>query len=308
MSRLAAAVATRGRWALIAGLCVGLSWPAAAEAMRPAVGPLVIALLFLAMLRIGPGGLRIGRRGLGRVVAVVVLLQCALPAALAVALGALGLLHGDVALGAVLILAAAPLTGAAHIAVMAGGDPTPALRLTVIGTALLPLTVVPVFALTPAFGEASDVVAAVLWLLVVILAAGVLVLALYRLRIVRGTPAEVTAIDAIAALLLGVVVIGLMSAAGEALRTAPGTFAGAMAFVAMISFGMQAVVAVTWPNRAEAPAFAVAAGCRNAALFLGVLPGTVTDDLLLLIGCYQIPMYLAPLVLPRFLAMRRSRA
>jgi ACR3 family arsenite transporter len=308
MSRLAAAIAARGRWSLIAGLCIGLGWPAAAEAMRPAVGPLVIALLFLAMLRIGPGGLRIGRRGLGRVVTLVALLQCALPVALALALGALGLLHGDFALGALLILAAAPITGAAHIAVMSGGDPTPALRLTVIGTALLPLTVVPVFALAPAFGDASDVIAAVLRLLVVILAAGGLALALHRLGIARRTDAEVTAIDAIAAILLGAVVIGLMSAAGETLRTAPGTFMGAMAFVCMISFGMQGVVAVTWRNKAEAPAFAVAGGCRNVALFLGVLPETVTDELLLLIGCYQVPMYLAPLMLPRFLALRRHRA
>jgi hypothetical protein len=307
MSRLAAAIAARGRWSLIAGLCMGLGWPAAADAMRPAVGPLVVALLFLAMLRIGPAGFLIGRRGLGRAVAVVAVLQCGLPVALALALGPLGLLHGAFALGALLILAAAPITGAAHIAVMAGGDPAPALRLTVIGTALLPLTVVPVFALAPAFGDAGDVMAAVLRLLVVILAATGLALALYRLRIVRGTAAEIAVIDAIAALLLGAVVIGLMSAAGDALRTAPGSFAIAMAFVCLISFGLQAVLAVAWRDAAAAPALAVAAGCRNVALFLGVLPGSVTDGLLLLIGCYQVPMYLAPLVVPRLLALRRSR-
>ncbi|MFW5641780.1 MAG: hypothetical protein ACOCY0_03335, partial [Roseicyclus sp.] len=202
-ARLAAAIAARGRWMLVAGLALGLGWPAASEAMRPAVGPLVVALLFLAMLRIGPAGLRIGRRGLGRAVAVVALLQCGLPVALALAFGALGLLDGPFALGALMILAAAPITGAAHIAAMAGGDPAPGLRLTVIGTALLPLTVVPVFALAPAFGDAGEVIAAVLRLLLVILAAGGVALALHRMRIVRGTAAELTAIDATAALLLG---------------------------------------------------------------------------------------------------------
>ncbi|MFW5881913.1 MAG: hypothetical protein ACOCTP_05280 [Roseicyclus sp.] len=307
-ARLAAAIAARGRWMLVAGLALGLGWPAASEAMRPAVGPLVVALLFLAMLRIGPAGLRIGRRGLGRAVAVVALLQCGLPVALALAFGALGLLDGPFALGALMILAAAPITGAAHIAAMAGGDPAPGLRLTVIGTALLPLTVVPVFALAPAFGDAGEVIAAVLRLLLVILAAGGVALALHRMRIVRGTAAELTAIDATAALLLGAVVVGLMSAAADALRTAPGAFAAAMAFVCLLSFGMQALVALAARDRAEAPALAVASGCRNVALFLGVLPAPVMEGLLLLIGCYQVPMYLAPLVLPRVLALRRSRA
>jgi hypothetical protein len=34
------------------------------------------------------------------------------------------------------------------------------------------------------------------------------------------------------------------------------------------------------------------------------LPTAVTDDLLLLIGCFQVPMYLTPLVLPRLIALR----
>ena len=40
------------------------------------------------------------------------------------------------------------------------------------------------------------------------------------------------------------------------------------------------------------------------ALFLGVLPAAVTDELLLLIGCFQVPMYLTPLVLPKLIALR----
>jgi len=307
MSRLLAAVAARGRWLLIGGLVAGLGWPEAASAMRPAVGPVVIALLFLAMLRIGPAALTIGHRGLGRAVTVIVLLQCVLPVALAVALGTVGLLENAFALGALLILSAAPITGAAHLVVMAGGDPAPALRLTVIGTALLPVTVLPVFALAPAFGDAGEVIGAVLRLLLVIVVAGGLAVALRQSRIVRGTARDNAAIDAVAAVLLGAIVIGLMSAAGETLRTAPGTFAGAMAFVCLISFGMQAVIAVAWRDRGEAPAMAVAAGCRNVALFLGVLPGSVADELLLVIGCYQVPMYLAPLVLPRLLAALKTR-
>lgn len=304
IQRLAAPVAAYGRWMLVAGLVIGLAAPDIARAMRPAVGPLVVALLFLAMLRIGPAGLRIGRAGHLRAAGVAALFQLALPLAAALSLAAAGLLDERFALGAVLILAAAPITGAAHIAVMAGGAPAPALRQTVIGTALLPLTVLPVFALAPAFGSAAEVIAAVLRLLAVIALAGGLALVLRQRGIVSGSADAMTAIDAVAAILLGIVVIGMMTAAGETLRTDPAGFALAMGFVCAIAFGLQAAAALLWPDRDEAAAIAVCLGNRNVALFLGVLPAALTDDLLLLIGCYQVPMYLTPLLLPRLLALR----
>jgi hypothetical protein len=302
-----AVLARSGRWMLPGGLAIGLASPALAEAMRPTIGPVVVILLFLAVLRIGPEGLRIGRAGLMRAGLRALVLQLALPLAVALPLAALGLLQGSFALGAVLFLCAAPLTGAAHFAVMAGGDPAPALRQTVIGTALLPVTVVPVFALAPAFGGASDVMAAVLRLLAVIALAGGLALWLRSRGIVRGTPRVMTGIDAIAAVLLAAVVIGIMSAVGQTLRDDPAMFWSAMVIVCAIGFGLQALAVLVLRAGPERPALAVVTGNRNVALFLGVLPTAVTDDLLLLIGCFQVPMYLTPLVLPRLIALRDRR-
>jgi hypothetical protein len=299
-----AALARSGRYMLPGGLAVGLLSPALADAMRPTIGPVVVILLFLAVLRIGPEGLRIGRSGLVHAGLRALVLQLALPLAVALPLVALGLLDGSFALGAVLFLCAAPLTGAAHFAVMAGGDPAPALRQTVIGTVLLPITVVPVFALAPAFGGASEVIAAVLRLLAVIVAAGGLALWLRSRGIVRGTAQVMTAIDAIAAVLLAAVVIGIMSAVGQTLRDDPWAFCRAMAFVCAIGFGLQALAVLIVRDGPDRPALAVVAGNRNVALFLGVLPAGVTDDLLLLIGCFQVPMYLTPLFLPRLIALR----
>lgn len=286
------------------GLALGLASPALAQALRPTIGPVVVILLFLAVLRIGPEGLRIGRAGLMRAGLRALLLQLALPLSVALPLAGMGLLQGSFALGAVLFLCAAPLTGAAHFAVMAGGDPAPALRQTVIGTALLPFTVVPIFALAPAFGGASEVIAAVLRLLGVIAVAGGLALWLRSRGIVQGTARVMTTIDAIAAVLLAVVVIGIMSAVGQTLRDDPGTFWRAMAFVCAIGLGLQALAVLLLQPGPDRPALAVVAGNRNVALFLGVLPAAVTDDLLLLIGCFQVPMYLTPLILPRFIALR----
>lgn len=123
ISNLATLVAARGSWLLVAGLVVGLAVPELAQKMRPAVEPMVVALLFLAVLRMGPGGLRVGRNGLSRAVRIAGLLQLLLPLGVTLLLMAAGLLEHPLALAAILILAAAPITGAAHFAVMVGGDP-----------------------------------------------------------------------------------------------------------------------------------------------------------------------------------------
>jgi hypothetical protein len=298
---LARIVAAQGRWILVIGLILGLASPALAGAVRPWVGPMVVALLFLAALRVGPAILSLSSAGLRQAGLAALLLQLGLPGAVALVLATLGALATPMAQAAVLILAAVPITGAAHIAVMAGGDPAPALRQTVIGTALLPLTVLPVFALVPSFATGvADLAQAVLRLLAIIALAGGAALVLRRTGLVSGTPRNLMRIDASAAILLGVVVIGLMSAAAETLRTAPLAFLGAMGLVCAIAFGMQAL-ALLWRARDDTAAvpLAVAAGNRNVALFLSVLPAAAVDPLLLLIGCYQIPMYLTPLILPR---------
>jgi hypothetical protein len=239
---------------------------------------------------------------------MAVAFQSALPCALALVLVATGLLSGPLALGAVLILAAAPITGAAPIAAMAGGDPAPALRQTVLGTLLLPLTVLPVFALAPAFGDAGAVFGTALRLLGVIGLAGGAAFLLRTNGVVRDTPEAATVIDALAAVLLGIVVVGLMAGAATALRNAPGTLALTLALVSALAFGIQCTTALAWPRPELAAPMAVVAGNRNVALFLGVLPAGLVEDLMLVIGCYQIPMYLTPLVLPWLLRLRRDTA
>ncbi len=296
IERLGTAVAGRGRWLLIAGLAVGLASPAAAAAVRPYIGPLVIAVLFLAMLKIGPQGLRTGRRTMTRSLGITLAFQMVLPCAAAALFLMLGILDQPLALGTVLILAAAPITGAAPIAAMAGGDPAPALRQTILGTALLPLTVLPVFALAPAFGDTSAILGTALRLLAII---GLCAAAAFALRATGAAERTPSLVDAASAILLALVVVGLMSAAADTLRQNPAQLALTLAVVSALVFGIQAALLRLWPGASDAIPLAVTAGNRNVALFLGVLPASATADLLLVIGCYQIPMYLTPLILPR---------
>ena len=57
---------------------------------------------------------------------------------------------------------------------------------------------------------------------------------------------------------------------------------------------------LAWGKRAIATPMAIVAGNRNLALFLVALPAAVTDPILLFIGCYQVPMYLTPILLAKF--------
>ena len=53
------------------------------------------------------------------------------------------------------------------------------------------------------------------------------------------------------------------------------------------------------PLRAVAGPLAIGAGNRNIALFLVALPAEVIAPLMIFIGCWQLPMYLTPVLLPR---------
>ncbi len=299
MTALFGFLARQGRLVLIAGLVVGIGLPDLALAMRPLIAPLVVFLLFLAVLRLGPEGMRAGMRGLHRAVGITLALQLALPLAGIAVMTTMGVLAHPLALGVMLVLSAAPITGSPNLTVMAGGDPAPALRQLVVGTALLPLTVLPVFWLIPAFGNPTEVFAVVLRLLGMIVLAGGAALALRHWRVVSGRAEALVAIDGLSALAMGVVVVGLMSAVGPALRDGAPVFWGTLALVIVLGLGLQlagALVARRAEPRFTAP-IGVVAGNRNVALFLGALPPALVEDLLLFIGCYQVPMYLTPLLM-----------
>lgn len=292
-------LARHGRLLLIAGLIAGAAFPALALWFRPLIAPLIVGLLFLAVLRLGPQGLVAGMRGLHRAALLALLLQMALPLAAAGLFAAFGVLAHPLAAGTVLVLAAAPITGSPNITLMAGGDPAPALRQLVIGTALLPLTVVPVFMVMPAFGSPQAVVFAALELLGLIALAGGVALALRRFNIVHGTESAFVAMDGLAALLMGLVVIGLMSAIGPAFAFDRSAFFAALAVAFIVNIPLQLIASLLAARSQPqaAPAMGIVAGNRNAALFLSVLPMATIDELLLFIGCFQIPMYLTPFLL-----------
>lgn len=294
-------IARHGRTVLVLGLIAGALLPGLALAMRPWIGWMVASLLFLAALRVGPRQ-AVGAVGdIGRAAALTLALQVAMPlAAIGTAL-LLGVAAAPIATFIVLMLAAPPISGSPHLAVMCGDDPGPVLRQLVVGTLFLPATVLPVFWLTPVLGDPAEVlrVAGGLTALIAVAGGGAFLLRSTVLR--TPSPTALQAIDAASALTMAIVVIGLMSAVGPAMRESPSSFLLTLALVCALNFVIQVAAALSsrhWGGRVAATG--IVSGNRNIALFLSVLPQAAIDPLLLFIGCYQIPMYITPAMLGRF--------
>jgi len=301
--RLLGLLGRHGRFLLVGGLLAGIGLPGLAAAMRPWLPELVAGLMFVAALRIGPRQALGAVRDLPAVVGVVLIYQLALPLTVAGGAWALGLAGSPVATALILMSAASPISGSPNLSVLTGGDPAPALRLLIVATALLPLTVLPVFFVAEGLGGPAAVLVAAARLLAVILVATAAAFLVRGLLIRNPRPATIAALDGLSALAMAIVVIGLMSAVGPTLLSRPLAFLGWLAIAIAANLGLQAVAGSLLgrsPLAAQRIPLAISAGNRNIALFLVALPPEVTTPILIFIGCYQVPMYLTPLLMGRF--------
>lgn len=272
--------------------------------MRPHLPALIALLLLLAALRIGPRTAMGSLDALGQTVRRVLLFQLAAPIAVLAILFPLGLATTSAGLVLVLMLAAPPVTGSPNLTILLGQDPAAAMRQLLVGTALLPLTVLPVLLLLPGLGDAADVIAGSLRLLAVIAASVGLAFALRLLVAQDLSESARAALDGASAIVLAVIVVGLMSAVAPALGAAPARLLAWLAFAMALNFGAQIAVNLALRGSAtpqDRVAISVVAGNRNIALFLVSLPAATVEPLLLFIGCYQVPMYLTPILMRRVL-------
>jgi hypothetical protein len=298
-------LARNGRLVLVAGLVIGIAVPALARAMQPLIVPLIAMMLFLATLRIGTVAARPRPRDVPLHLGTAVLFQTVMPLAALAVLTLFGWQDSIVGLGVVLALAASPITGSPGLAILSGADPMPALRAVVVGTALLPLTVLPVFWFMPIFPDpAATLIAAGRLLAIIVIACGGALVVRRALPGLREPRAQ-AGIDGLMALSMGVVVIGLMSAVGPALMAGDPALWWILGLVLVLNFSTQLVVWAAFRGAGAgmaAPSMAIVAGNRNLALFLAAVPPEMAQDLLLFLGCFQIPMYLTPLTLARLYA------
>ncbi|MEE9334355.1 MAG: hypothetical protein V3U65_09710 [Granulosicoccaceae bacterium] len=225
----------------------------------------------------------------------VLAFQLLLPIVVWLVLSVLGVAPHWVA-PAVLVASAAPITGGPSLVIMIKGDAGQALDFLLIGTVLLPLTCIPGLLLINSSGSAYLVALTALKLLLLI-GAVLLLAALIRhhwhgLNRFR----EDQTLDGLSAVVMALVVVGLMAGFhAEDLQKVD--VLTTLAWAILINFVFQLLGYLSGKQLKLNPiASGVSAGNRNIALFLAALPSEDSAPLLLFIACYQIPMYLTPLL------------
>ncbi len=297
--------ARHGPYVLIAGLVAGLTLPGLAHLLAPLIPQMVVVLLFVSVLRMAPGEIFGSLGGSWRDVLAVLALQLAAPLAVLGGAQLAGWQGSPFVLALVLMAAAPSIVSSPNICLMIGSGQEPAMRLMVTGTALMPLSVIPVFWLAPGLGGVGVVLGAALRLFAVIALTTGVAVAIRVWLLKRPSARLLQQLEGASAMALAVFVIGLMPAVSDAARASLSHAALWLGFALLVNFGAQALVFGLARNRTTPPratALGLIAGNRNIALFFVSLPPEIIAPVLVFIGCYQIPMYLTPLVMRRLYA------
>lgn len=301
MAHLLQFVSRHARACLIAGLAAGLLLPALAAVMAQWLPLLVAALLTITALRIGHRAARGAVQDLRWGIGAVLILQMGIPLLCLGGLSIAGLAHSPAGLALVLVTSAPAISGSTNLALLLGLDAGRMMQIMVLGTAAFPFTVLPVLILSPQIGTLSDVVGSAGLVLFVILTATAVGFALRATVYPAPTRSQIETLDGASVLAFCVIVIALMAPLNAALRDTPTQVAQWALLAFCINYGLQAFTLFalqgTTLHHVAGP-LAIGAGNRNIALFLVALPPEVVAPLLVFIGCWQLPMYLTPILLP----------
>lgn len=302
ISRLLQLAAVHGRWILAISLIVGLLSQTLADIVKPHIEILIALLLFTTCLRVGPKQALGAMREIRMNLVFTIVLQVLLPITITLFYW-IADIHGPLWLALILLTAAPAISGSPHLVALLGFDPTSTLRQLIIGTALLPFTIIPVFVLMPEIGNLTDIVMASLRLSLVILSAAGVAFAIRYSLLKNPGHIDLEKIDGASTILLAIMVLGLMAAIHSEISDNPLNLLKTLLVAISANFGLQIITTLVLA-RSRISEYAVPmgliAGNRNIALFMTALAITTAQPLLLFIACYQIPMYLTPIVMRRF--------
>ncbi len=305
MQRLLWLASRHARACLILGLLAGLAFPSFAQLLVPWLPHMVAILLTITALRIGHGAAMGAKNDWRWGSVAVVTLQFALPLLMYGILSAFGVQNTPAALAIILAVAAPTITGSVNLALLMKLDAGRLMQLLILGTAVFPVTILPVLAVLPQLGDPTQIIWAAVRLLVVILIATGLGFGLRAVLFPNPTDGQIKALDGLSVLAFSFIVVGLMAALTPALLADPWLVMKWTALAFAIGHGMQILTLLALrrsPLRSVAGPLALAAGNRNIAIFLVALPAEILAPLMIFIGCWQLPMYLTPMLLPRVYA------
>jgi len=269
---LLAAVGKQGKWVLPLGLLAALSLPQIAGMMQVTIGPLLALLLIISFLQLNDSD---QPNTSMRLLSVPVSWQVPIT----------------------LVGAASFITGGPSIVMMLGGNGRAAIRMLIVSTLALPMTAFPVLALLPLHSSHIMLFRTALLLTLVVLGAYLSAKLLRRFVLSAYNTKQREVLDGIAAILLALIVLGLMAAIHTAWDK-PGVLLNTLFWACIVNFSYQALgLGLNHLFSLNLPiVLGVMNGNRAVAIFLTALPASTYQPFLLFIACYQIPMYLTPLL------------
>ncbi len=289
------------RWALPAGVFVGIALPDLAALLRPLLTAAVIGTLTSVLLRLDwrELGAAVRRPRLPAALAAWQLVGS--PAAMALATTLLGLAP-DLQLSLLLQSAAPSIGSTAVFALILGLDGVLAVVATVATTLLLPVTLTTLVALLPDTTVKVDLLAFFLRVLVLVALPFVIAAVIRRVVGVARLARSDGVLGGLNVVLLVIFAIAVMDGVNARLMADP-AWIGTLLLAACVAGLLLHVAGYLLFRRHglhEAFTAALLSGNRNMGLMLVITAGTAGPTFSIYVGIAQIPMYFAPLLLTPF--------
>ncbi len=296
----------QARWALPAGVFVGIALPGLADLLRPLLTIAVIGTLTAALLQLDWDRLAESARRPALPAALAAWQLVGSPLAVWLATALVGL-PPDFRLVLVLQAAASPIGSTAVFAMILGLDGVLAMIGTVSTTMLLPFTLTPLVALLmPQSGIQIDLSAFFVRVLMLVVAPFALAWAVRRAVGAARLARYGEAITGLNVVLLVIFAIAVMHGVTDRLLRDPGFVASLLATACAAAALLHAAGYALFRRAGASAAYTAAlmSGNRNLGLMLVITAGTAGEAFSLYVGVAQIPMYFAPLVLTPLLRRR----
>jgi len=285
-----------GKWVLPLGVLAAVTLPAFANTMQQAIGPLIAVLLVLSFLQLDQTNTSLWSKQTSNLLLYQCFAQLIIPIVLLLLMRALSVpVHWQVPI--TLVGAASCITGGPSLVMMLGGNGGTAIRLLIISTLSLPLTALPVLAMLPLHSSSMMLARSAIMLTLVVFGAYAVAKLLRRFWLGAYSREQRAVLDGCSAMVLAIIVLGLMAAIHTAWDT-PSVLVSTLLWACVVNIGYQAIgLLANHLFSLNLPiVLGVMTGNRAVAIFLTALPASSYQPFLLFIACYQIPMYLTPLL------------
>jgi BASS family bile acid:Na+ symporter len=279
------------------GIFLGLLAPTLASLMKPLLIPGIIGPFLIALVRLDWARMADHLRRPSLTLPAVFCLLIAAPFLVHACLELLSLdpaLHGYL----VLMAAASPLMGSASLALIIGLDASLAVVLTILSTALLPVTLPPIALLL--LGIDIRIGGGELMLRLGLLIGGCFLLALLIRRFlpVGFAARHAASLDGLAIIGLLVFGIAIMDGVTALLLDRPEVILATALPVFGLNIGLQALttLAFAWRGLPTALSIGLCSGNRNLGILLAAMADRVPVDFLIIVALGQLPIYTLPML------------